>query len=127
MTDKKAPNYTKEQTLGMVLDYETATNDAERKMAVEEIAANLGKTVRSVRQKLVREGVYQSPTKKTKAGTSVERKSQIVEDIADTLGVEADVIGSLEAATKPTLELIRAEFMAAKALLAGEGSKPDSE
>jgi len=123
----KKVNYTEGQTLQLVSAYESETTDEGREDVVKEMAENLGKTVRSVRQKLVREGVYVKKENKTKAGTSIERKATIVTDIAETLGIESSVIESLEKATKPTLELIRAEFMAAKAVIAGENQKPDSE
>jgi hypothetical protein len=48
---KKAPNYTSEMTVKIVSDYEAGT-------PIEDIADSIGKSVRSVRAKLVREGVY---------------------------------------------------------------------
>jgi len=126
MSDKKV-NYTQAQTTELVEAYEAAKSEAERESVIEEHAYELQKTVKSVRAKLVREGVYIKKSKKAKDGNSAETKASIVEDIADTLGLESDVIGSLENATKNTLQIIRGEFVAAKALLAGEGQKPDSE
>ena len=48
---KKAPNYSPELTDAIVADYQAGT-------PVEDIAEAIGKSVRSVRSKLVREGVY---------------------------------------------------------------------
>ena len=48
---KKAPNYTDEMVVAITASYEAGT-------PVEEIAEAIGKSVRSVRSKLVREGVY---------------------------------------------------------------------
>ena len=48
---KKAPNYSPELTDAIVADYQAGT-------PVEDIADAIGKSVRSVRSKLVREGVY---------------------------------------------------------------------
>ena len=48
---KKAPNYSPELTAAIVADYQAGT-------PVEDIAEAIGKSVRSVRSKLVREGVY---------------------------------------------------------------------
>ena len=48
---KKAPNYSPELTAAIVADYQAGT-------PVEDIADAIGKSVRSVRSKLVREGVY---------------------------------------------------------------------
>ena len=127
MSDKKAPNYTEAQTDEMVQAYNEATTDDERETVVQDFAENFGKTVRSIRQKLVREKVYVKKERKTKAGDSVERKATIVSDIADLLEIEPEQIESLEKATKTALQIIRGEFSAAKAILAGEAKKPDSE
>lgn len=54
------PNYTPELTAAIVADYEAGKD-------VESIAEAIGKSVRSVRSKLVREGVYQAPEKPVKA------------------------------------------------------------
>jgi len=48
---KKAPNYSPELTDAIVADYQAGT-------PVKDIAETIGKSVRSVRSKLVREGVY---------------------------------------------------------------------
>ena len=48
---KKAPNYSPELTDAIVADYQAGT-------PVEDIADAIGKSVRSVRSKLVRENVY---------------------------------------------------------------------
>ena len=56
---KKAPNYSAELTDAIVADYQAGT-------PVEDIAAAIGKSVRSVRSKLVREGVYVAQEKPTK-------------------------------------------------------------
>jgi len=53
------PNYTPELTAAIVEQYESGTD-------VETIAESIGKSVRSVRSKLVREGVYQAPEKPVK-------------------------------------------------------------
>jgi len=57
---KKAPNYTSEMTVKIVSDYEAGT-------PIEDIADAIGKSVRSVRAKLVREGVYVAQEKPTGA------------------------------------------------------------
>lgn len=54
------PNYTAELTAKIVDQYQGG-------MAVDDIADAIGKSVRSVRSKLVREGVYQAPEKPVKA------------------------------------------------------------
>lgn len=60
MAAEKKVNYTAEQTAAMIADYNQGKS-------VEEIAEALGKAVRSVRAKLVREGVYKAPEKPAKA------------------------------------------------------------
>ena len=117
MAEKKTPNYTDEQTVEMVERYEAAENDAEREAVVNELAADFGKTVRSIRAKLVREKVYIKKTYKTKTGAKPETKDAIVEEIANALGVASDQLGGLEKATKKALELIRGTLRAAAHLL----------
>ena len=56
---KKAPNYSPALTDAIVADYQAGT-------PVEDIADAIGKSVRSVRSKLVREGVYVAQEKPTK-------------------------------------------------------------
>lgn len=58
----KAENYTSEMVERMLARYEELGNEG-----VEAIAAELGKPVRSVRSKLVREGVYVASPKAPKA------------------------------------------------------------
>src|SRR6056300_771786 len=55
----KAPNYTAEATARIIEDYQAG-------VSVEQIADSIEKSVRSVRSKLVREGVYVA-TPKAKA------------------------------------------------------------
>ena len=55
---KKAPNYSPELTDAIVTDYLAGK-------PVEDIADAIGKSVRSVRSKLVREGVYVAQEKPT--------------------------------------------------------------
>ena len=57
---KKAPNYSPELTDAIVADYQAGT-------PVEDIADAIGKSVRSVRSKLLREGVYVAQEKPTGA------------------------------------------------------------
>jgi hypothetical protein len=58
----KAANYTSEMVERMLARYEELGNEG-----LETIAAELGKPVRSVRSKLVREGVYVAAEKPAKA------------------------------------------------------------
>lgn len=56
----KQPNYTEEQTQAIIADYQAGKT-------VEEIAEATSRAVRSVRAKLVREGVYVAQEKPVKA------------------------------------------------------------
>ena len=60
MAAEKKVNYTESQTAAMIADYQAGK-------AVETIAEAMGKAVRSVRSKLVREGVYIAAEKTPKA------------------------------------------------------------
>ena len=93
----KAANYTEEMVDAMVADYQ----DNPTKETVERLSAEFGKTTRSIVAKLVREGVYQAAPRVTKTGAPVVRKSEIVSQIQDALGVE---LATLEKASKADLE-----------------------
>ena len=60
MAAEKKANYTEAQTAQMIADYQAGAS-------VEQLAESMGKAVRSVRSKLVREGVYVAAEKATKA------------------------------------------------------------
>jgi hypothetical protein len=101
-------NYTPEQTSALLEAYDDAEGYDAQQAVIREFADENGKTVPSVRAKLVREGVYQKKEYAGKTGEKPETKDEIVEDIARTLGVDADSkLGGLEKARKDTLQLIR--------------------
>ena len=97
---EKVVNYTKEQTEALVKIYGEAENDEQRKAVVAGVAKNLRKTEASVRAKLVSEGVYvkMTPVRKRKA-----KKAELVTILANTLGLDEEVIGSFETATANAL------------------------
>jgi hypothetical protein len=123
---KKAPNYTNEQTAEIVEAYEQGENDEERAEILENLSAKTGRAVKSIRAKLVREGVYIAKTYKPKTGGKTETKEKIVETFAAILGVTTDQLGGLEKATKPALELIRSAFLDAAARV-DKAENPDGE
>jgi len=98
MTDKPQ-NYTPAQTLEIVTQYTAGT-------PVEQIAASIGKSVRSVVAKLSREGVYQPKTKA--GGTARVKKSELVDKLAQACGVNPEVFESLEKANHDVLEILAA-------------------
>ena len=91
---QKAANYTAEMVDSMIEMYNDVGNDG-----LDEIADTLGKTVRSVRSKLVREGVYVASPKKTAAKQEGPSKKEILRNIESN---GFDVAG-FEGATKSAL------------------------
>ena len=95
----KTVNYTPEQTLKMVSDYQNG-------VSVETIADNLGKTVRSVVAKLSREKVYIAKEYKTKTGEAVIKKDAHADAIGAILKMPENDIESLTKANKNALRVI---------------------
>lgn len=93
----KAVNYTDRMVSEMVTAYVQAPNPD----TVAKLSEQLGKPTRSIVAKLVREGVYVAQQRVTKTGAPVVRKSEIVSQIQDALGVE---LATLEKASKADLE-----------------------
>ena len=100
----KVVNYTPEQTARLIADY-TANPS---KDTVAALATAFGKTTKSVVAKLVREGVYKKAEKVAKDGTPVVHKNELVQKIADEIGVTSDKLDGLESAPKNALKLILA-------------------
>jgi len=99
----KVANYTPEQTAKMVEAYQSGTT-------VEAIAAELGKTVRSVVAKLSREKVYKAKTYVTKTGDAPVKKDAHADVIGLALGLSESDTESLTKANKAALARI-AEFI----------------
>jgi predicted transcriptional regulator YheO len=97
----RVPNYTDEMVEAMVADYQ----DNPTKDTVTKLASEFNKSTRSIVAKLVREGVYVAAPRVTKTGAPVIRKSEIVAQIQDALGVE---FSTLEKASKADLERLLA-------------------
>ena len=101
MTDI-TPNYTDAMVEALHAGYDGTASDEDRKAQVTALAVEVGRSEPSVRAKLTREGIY-VPLTKAPAGKAPVRKAELVQDIADALDVDVDVIGSLEKATKNVL------------------------
>lgn len=97
MTAEKIVNYTAEQTATLVETYTANPTPA----TVEALAAQFGKTARSVVAKLAKEGVYKAKGKE--AGKREMLKSEMVSEIAKLVGRDEEVMESLEKATGPAL------------------------
>ena len=100
----RVPNYTDEMVDAMVADYQ----DNPTKDTVTRLASEFNKSTRSIVAKLVREGVYVAAPRVTKTGAPVIRKSEIVAQIQDALGVE---FSTLEKASKQDLEALLAAVL----------------
>lgn len=99
----KTVNYTPEQTLKMVSDYQSG-------VSVESIAQDLGKTVRSVVAKLSREKVYKAKEYVSKTGEKPIKKDIHADFIGLALGLSANDTDSLTKANKVALKAI-ADFI----------------
>lgn len=75
MAAEKKVNYTDEQTAELVKMYDEGKS-------VDEIAEITGRATRSVRAKLVREGVYKAPEKVVKAKVEGPGKKELMRDLA---------------------------------------------
>ena len=102
----KAVNYTPEQTAKLVADYQAG-------VTVEQIANELGKTVRSIVAKLSREKVYQKKTYVSKTGEAVIKKDTVADYIGQALGLSEADTESLTKANKTALKAI-ADFIQAE-------------
>ena len=91
---QKTTNYSPEMVDSLVAMYEELGNDG-----LDQIAAEMDKTVRSVRSKLVREGVYVASPKKAAAKQEGPSKKEILREI-ESNGFD---VSGFEGATKAAL------------------------
>lgn len=89
-------NYSPELTESVIAQYRSGET-------VESIAEAIGKSVRSVRSKLVREGVYVKAEKPVKAKVEGPTKKELLRELEATTGFSAE---GLEGATKAAIERI---------------------
>lgn len=93
---KVTVNYTDAQVSQVVEMYAELGNDG-----LEEIAAAVGKSVRSVRSKLVREGVYQATPKKPAAKKDMgPTKKELLNQLEEIVGFD---VTPLQGSTKEGL------------------------
>lgn len=93
-TDDKSPNYTDEMVTTAVSMYEDLGN-----AGLDQIAEAIGKNVRSVRSKLVREGVYMATPKQATRKVDGPSKKELLRDI-ESNGFD---VSGFEGATKAAL------------------------
>ena len=96
-------NYTNEQVARMIKLYGEGTSDTERRAVIDSLAREMGKTVGSIRAKLVAVGHYIKLSTKVAKPKQVS-KDELVADIQTFLGIEG--LSSLKNATKVDLEII---------------------
>jgi len=94
-----AKNYTEEETVRIINAYKESPS----RETVDELAEELGKTVKSVIGKLSREKVYVKVAYKTKRGERPETKLQMTEHIAGMLQGDANRLETLTKASKQEL------------------------
>jgi len=112
----KPANYTAEQTAKIVADY-TANPAAE---TVTALAAEFGKSVRSIVAKLSREGVYKKKEYKTKTGEAVVKKDEHADAIGAILGLNENDADSLTKCNKAALRAIFEALATSKPIEAAE-------
>ena len=97
MNEAKVVNYTDAQAAQLANDYLA-------QVPVEKIAETTGRSVRSVIAKLVQMNVYVSPTKAK--GASAVTKLELIFKIAQEVGLEPEVLASLQKADKAALQAL---------------------
>jgi len=103
----KTVNYTPEQTLQIVGDYQAG-------FTVETIAEMTGKSVRSIVAKLSREGVYQKKQYVSKTGERPVKKDVHADAIGAILRLSENDIESLTKANKSALKAVFEALAASK-------------
>ena len=96
-------NYTEEQVELMINAYKSNPS----RETVENLAEDLDKSIKSIIGKLSREGVYKKTVYKTKTGEDPETKKEIVENLAEKLGIEYQTVAGMEKSPKTALKILR--------------------
>jgi len=95
-------NYTEEVTEYMVEQYKSSPTME----TVQYLADELGKTTKSIIGKLSREGVYKRAVYKSKSGELPITKVELVNNIAENLGIEVENLAGLEKSPKSALKTL---------------------
>ena len=95
----KSPNYSAAQVAQIIDQYAAG-------QSIDMIADGIGKSVRSVRSKLVREGVYVAKPKAKSNKVLGPTKKELLKDLEQT-GVD---VAGLEGATKEAITRLLAHF-----------------
>ena len=97
-------NYTEEETKHIVEQYKTVPTME----TVQHLADEIGKSTKSIIGKLSREGVYKRAVYKNKTGGVPVTKVELVNGIAENLGIEVEYLVGLEKSPKATLQALEA-------------------
>ncbi len=92
-------NYTEEMTNAMIREY----TDKPTPETVEMLAEMFGRSKKSIIGKLSREGVYRREVYVSKTGEAPITKVEIVNNIAEGLGIESSNLAGLEKSPKTAL------------------------
>jgi len=98
----KKVNYTEEDVTKLTSLYQELGNEG-----MDQIAETLGKSVRSVRAKLVREGIYIAPEKKASAKKDGPTKKELLVELE---GIAPFPVDGFMGATKEAIGHLIAEF-----------------
>lgn len=96
----KAQNYTPELTAQIVDQYQAG-------VSVEDLAASIEKSVRSVRSKLVREGVYVAKPKATARKSDEPTKKELLNELETVYPFD---VNGLTGATKDAIKDLLTHF-----------------
>lgn len=96
----KIANYTPEMTAQIVEQYQAGTS-------VEDLAASIEKSVRSVRSKLVREGVYVAQPKATARKSDEPTKKELLNELETVYPFD---VNGLTGATKDAIKDLLTHF-----------------
>ena len=105
-TKAKIENYSPALVAVLLATYDPKADEATRTAQVAQLAAENGKTTRSVIAKLSNLKVYVPKVYATKKGTKPVSKAAIVGAIAGVTGASEDVLDSLSKATKNALVIV---------------------
>ena len=95
-------NYSEENTSYLVETYKA--NPEYR--TVEYLAETMGKSTKSIIGKLSREGVYQRAVYTSKTGETPVTKIELVNNIAENLGIEVEDLVGLDKSPKAALKTL---------------------
>jgi len=96
---EKTVNYTPEMTAKAIDLYQEG-------VAIDEIADAIGKSVRSVRSKLVREGVYVAQPKATARKSDEPTKKELLRNLEDALPSDFPINGMMGATKEAIVALM---------------------